>query len=165
MRNWHHLMGCAGAAALAMGALGCPMRTIDTKPVLEGMVSTRGVAIWERDSAFMVAAGKPFGTPFFAERCVHTATAQNHQTALQWGARPVVVKVPSLSQPIYGLLAFCKVPEEATDAASRSYNIVVPESYVDATDGNRVSVVYEPTSYANFPAWQLWLSRSPILWQ
>jgi hypothetical protein len=153
----------AGILAVLCGA-GCPMYQVKTKPVMEGAVETVGVEIWAADSSFRLEGGKGFATPFFASQCVHSANVNNHELAARMGARPVVVKVPELSRPLYGLLAFCKVPDEATDPASRSYLVRVPASYVEATEGNRVSVVAEPTSFHDFPAWQLWLSRTPALW-
>lgn len=133
--------------------------------VMEGVVATPGVSIWAADSSFRFDAGTPFRTPFVSQRCVKVATAENYGLARQIGAEPVVVQVPGLPQPLYGLLALCRVPNFATGPATHSYRIEVPQSYVDATTGERVSTVYETTNWDDYPAWQLWLSRTPRIWQ
>ncbi len=153
-----------GAAIAAMSA-GCPMYRVTTRPVPEAKIGTPGVAIWDKDSAFRMDAGRPFPTPFYAEGCLPHPTVRDYAAARRLGARPVVVQVPGLPQPIYGLLAFCRVPVDATGPAAREYLVVVPEDRVSLTADGAITLKYEQTNYEDLPAWELWLSRSPSLWQ
>ena len=117
--------GCMGKMA-TRGELGLESR-VAMKPVREGMVATQGVSIWDKDGAFLFAYGAAFATPYFSNECVG-GTAENYRAARAGGARTVVVQVPGTPQPLYGLLALCRVPVPASGPDARSYRIQVPPS-------------------------------------
>jgi hypothetical protein len=141
------------------------------REVPEGKVATPGVTITAASGAFELRAGQPFRPPFFARDCLVTATAENYPAARQMGAQPVRVTVPGRDQPLHGLLALCRVHPDATGPATRQYLIRVPQSYIDATSGGRVSVLFEETNiggnysdgHHSYDAWQLWLSEGPFM--
>ena len=148
-----------------LGGSGCIARSAQFNAVREGMVTTPGVSIWDPSSTFLLEAGRPFQAPYVTDRCLHGSRAGDYRAAREGGARPVVVKVPGRDEPLYGLLALCRVPSMATGPSSRSFDIRVPHDKVEATEGLLVSLVYENTNYADFPLWQLWLARTERVWE
>jgi hypothetical protein len=80
------------------------------------------------------------------------------------GARDVRVRVPGMSEPLYGLLSLHGLPTDSRGPARRSLRVSVPERYIEAASDGRVSVVYEPvaTDGADYLGWVLWLSDRPF---
>ncbi len=94
-----------------------------------------------------------------------------HQNATKWGVRELAVQlqVPQLQQPLYGYLALCGIPPNASGPGARRYRIEVPHEYVEATSDGRYSVVMETFSASRpdgssgeFAPWVLWLAREPF---
>lgn len=132
------------------------------RPVPGAVVATDGVTITAEDNSFRLTAGQPFTPPFSqGDNCLLAPASDNYGQAIATGARPVVIDLAN-GRRLYGLLSLCGAPVTATDPATRSYRIQVPEDYIAATSGGRVSMVFEPfTSGApSAKAWILWLSET-----
>ena len=137
-------------------------------PIYSGTLLTQGVDISAEDGSFRIVAGQVFNTPFHQGAACPTypsteAPGQGEMT----GARRVIVRVPSLAQPLYGLLSLCGAPPNARGASASRYTLEVPQSYVESTSNGRVSVVYEPHQgeqgqTLQTKSWILWLSQMPF---
>jgi hypothetical protein len=130
-----------------------------------GVVATDGVTVTAEDNSFAYETNRYFAPPFAVDRCPQLPIGvEEFSKAEKKGARRVRVKYPNMPEPLFGLLMFCKVPKAATGPGSRSYRIQIPDSYVQATDGGRISVVYEEVETPNKQVvnWVLWLSRVPL---
>ena len=168
--------------ALLLGLAACgapptahesPLPFVATPPVVYhaiagGLLLTAGTAIMAEDGSFRIDAGAPFSTPVGQARsdCAFRPTAGTSNIGATDGAR-VRVQVPSLPEPLHGLLLLCGAPPSAVGASASRYLLEVPQTYVDATAGGLVSVVYESHRNAqqtDLPsqAWVLWLSRLPF---
>jgi hypothetical protein len=161
------IVGAVGALAATTYVLllGCGEIQVQARPnssaPMPVTVSPPGSRLDDLQGTFAVDASQ---TPAYLEwraSCPAKPVTDNFKEAS--GARAVRVTYPGLKAPLYGLLALCRLPEGYSGAASRSYRVEIPQSYVDATDGGRVSVVYEPFDYngSELVAWSLWLSRDP----
>lgn len=84
------------------------------------------------------------------------------------GARKVRVKVPYQSEELYGVLLLSKVFTDCNTAVTRSYQITIPESYVEQAKNGKISVLYERYSGCGMvknkdgKTWVLWLSDIPF---
>ncbi len=181
-------MRLTGASAvIALGFVACGSPPPPPRPVIPvaptftapevayanvpgGLVATKGVRVVAEDGSFELTAEKPFEPPFHqGATCLVEPIAENSEQGEITGARRVRVYVPAADakeQVLYGLLSLCGAPPDATGAATRRYALQVPQSYIDATEGGRVSVVYEPfvdlTRGNPSKAWILWLSQTPF---
>lgn len=167
------------AVAFVLGssaALNACVATVHTRPIDLGSIETPGVVIHGPNNSFTYRSGEHF-RPARNSRCYRSGAPQisadalvtSAGTALQLGAEHVTVEVPGRERPLNGLLLLCDVPLTATGPASRSYRIVVPESYVQGATGGRMSAVFERVDHTNhegaavwYFAWVLWLSDEPI---
>ena len=150
------MLGCGGSAT--------PVNTIQTGVTApSGTLATPGVLIISDDRSFQIQPGGMFNTPY-AGACPQNPTTENYGEAESTGARRVRIAFPGLAEPLYGVLHFCTIHPGFHGSASRSYRLEVPEEYVRATDGGRVSVVFERYDHAGVthPAWVLWMSREPM---
>lgn len=143
-----------------------PSVTMNYSRVARGEVRSPGVIIQALDGSFEMRAGEMWSPPFDqGADCVLQPSA-DPGPGLRSGAKQVSVQVPGREQPLYGLLSLCGAPPGATGPATRVYQIEVPQAYVDATEGGRVSVVFEPHQaaydYGTPMAWILWLSQYPL---
>jgi len=153
--------------ALCLSGSGC-VHSWQKVPTAE--LETRGVAIEAEDGSFKIVAGKRFTPPFYSENCVVIPTTKNFGWAEHYGARRVRVKVPGLTEKLYGILAFCEVHPFTRGPVVRSYLMKVPSGRVAETEGGRISFEYEETDRGRtiggrrrmYHAWQLWLSRIPF---
>jgi len=140
-----------------------------------GKILTEGVVITAEDGSFELVSGEVFETPFACNTAgmgMHSASADMAsfaQTALEYmDARRVRVTVPSLDEPLYGVLVLSHIYRGSSGPATRSFQIQVPEQYVQAALGGRVSVVYEryKTSMEGNTfepkSWVLWISDMPF---
>jgi len=144
-----------------------------------GLIATEGVSIRAMDNSFELVSGEVFSTPFFGNTAgvgmnsVGADMISYYQIALdQMNARRVRVTTPWLDEPLYGILLFSNLYYGGSGPATRSYQITVPENYVRAAVGGRISVVYE--TYPHDPpkdsfgetfeckSWVLWLSDVPL---
>lgn len=137
--------GCGGATAAS-----------------ELTVATPATNISADDSSFRIVSGAVVALPFYSQCAALPASPDGYKKLHD--VRRVHVQVEGMD--LYGVLAICKLPRGATGPASRAYRLQVPHEYIAATEGGRVSVVFEavdvkgaPTEH---PAWELWLSRSPL---
>jgi hypothetical protein len=86
------------------------------------------------------------------------------------GAKKVRVKVPYQSKELYGVLLLSKIYNGCSSAVTRSYQISIPESYVDKALNGKISVLYEyytncgvmPLATTKGKTWVLWLSDVPF---
>jgi hypothetical protein len=141
-------------------------------PSLPTAVVTDGVAIAGFDDFVIRDTEKP--APFRVGCKDLPLTPDDYKQALKLGAKRVRIKVPQLDPPLFGVLSLCRMPDGASGPGSRAHRIQVPDSYVDATDGGRVSVVFEEVDNyggcgeqpcphpGKTTSWQLFLSRSPF---
>lgn len=137
--------------------------------VPHGEITTPGVVIEDEADRFRLVAGSPFRTPFWSYDCPAHPTIENHAFAERLGAQRVRVFHPSYGW-LHGLLSLCMVHPISAGPVRRSYAIQVPDSYVADTEGDRVSMVWEPTDVSEgfadgrwaLPGWILWLSRRPF---
>lgn len=166
---------CAATAAILLLGAGCA--TVSTHRMERGRVDTAGVEITAEDGRYTLRTGETF-TPPFSVSCYNLADetplyADNlvgsYHYALGLGAQRVTVKVSGRDRPLHGVLMLCDVPDSASGPSSRSYLIEVPQSYVDATSGGRISAVYEKVDWRNaqgatmwWYGWVLWLSEDPF---
>lgn len=139
-----------------------------------GVITTEGVQIEAQDGSFRYVSGErftPFGVFDTYGHSLHNKSStvkERWRLALELGATPVLVSTPYREEPLHGLLLFHRIDRRAGGAVSRSYNIRIPERYVQEATGGRMSVVYEPYSVpgvgddARPMAWTLWLSDLPI---
>ena len=151
-------LGCTAALA---GCVGEPVAP--PAPDKATTVVTPGVAVVAQDSAFVIK--NDLVTPMYANGYCDELkpTTENFGEYIGEGRAGVPVRVayPGLKEPLYGLLLLCRLPYGYSGAASRSYRIEIPQNFVDATEGGRMSVVYEPFTFEEqeHTAWALWLSR------
>lgn len=152
------------------------------KPVPYGKIVTGGVEIAAEDGSFVLRSGKVW-TPPFQNAPLGPVNASNenminlYKIALaSGGAKKVMVKVPYQPDPLYGVLLLSSVYRESSSAVTRSYQISIPKSYVDAAQNGKVSVLYEyydmggvavggmigPKRGAAPKTWVLWLSDIPF---
>ena len=144
-----------------------------------GRIVTDGVVISDEKGEFELRSGETFQIPFAGPSAgvgMHNQKADMvsyYQIALdKMNAKRVRVKVPSLDEPLYGVLLFSYIYPGGSGPAIRSCQIHVPDQYINAALGGRISVVYErypidPPKDANgeyFDAksWILWLSDMPF---
>lgn len=152
------------------------------KSVPYGKIVTSGVEITAEDGSFALSSGKVWTPPFQNNplRSVNAANANMvtlYKAALALGgAKKVRVKVPYQSEPLYGVLLLSRVYPGSSSAVTRSYQISIPKSYVDAAQNGKVSVLYEyydmggveassligPKNGTAPKTWVLWLSDIPF---
>lgn len=148
---------------LALASTGCIASRAPYRihPIGQGRVVTPGAQIIAEDGSFQLTAGQPFVAPFEqGGNCLLDPTVDNYRQAIGAGARPVVIRLAD-GRLLFGLLSLCGAPAGARGAATRSYEIQIPNSYVEATAGGRVSVVFEgfTSSPIRAKAWTLWLAE------
>lgn len=156
--------------------------TYEANRVPSGLIDQKGVVIRSESGTFSLESGKRFQTPFHS-RCYNLPGDPMLRRSEDWGtgpesyadaekdgARRVRVLVKGRSKWLYGVLAFCVVPDTASGPASRSYNIKIPErTLANATDG-RIAVAWENIDWTSrktgdtktWRAWVLWLSDQPL---
>jgi len=145
---------------------------MSAKRVPGGFLATPDAKITAEDGSFEIISGQTFQTPFythsFFEVALHSAKLNHkdlvnyYERALASGAKKVTVKVPNRSQPLYGILAFVLLPSNASGPGARSYQLSIPDNYINAASGGRISVVYEVVNN-DYISWILWLSDLPII--
>jgi hypothetical protein len=159
--------------SVALFLIGCAA----LPPVLvkEGRLITPGTSIEAMDGSFVIKSGEIFNTPFYSNRFENASTvcriftgpgmASKYDIGIKCGGKRVRVRIPGLSEPLYGVLMFEQFPGTAQGPASRLYQLEIPQNYVEAAKGGRVSVVYEivtAPSKLEYFAWILWLSDRPL---
>jgi hypothetical protein len=165
-----YLAGLMLLSAVA-GAMGCT--PVHFPPV--GRLENPGVVITAEDQSFTIQGGQLFKTPFYVSnpRGLNICTKDVSGTSfwryhMRAGARRVRVQYPGMKDPLYGVLAFCRVYAEA-GAVTRSYLLRITPEDVAATADGAIRVMFESTGanlggkaeYGHL-AWILWLSRLPL---
>lgn len=150
-------------------------------PMNSGVLATPGCTISAEDNSFTIRSGQEFQPPFqikigsqvlnalpdpFDGFCSDAPSdrVKEYSEALSSGAERVRVTVPGVAKPLYGVLALLQIADKGDGAATHSYQIEIPQDYVDAASGGKVSVVYEfyDLTGRNVPSWVLWLSDQPL---
>jgi hypothetical protein len=182
------IVGILGAAAI-LGSLACattgggavgppaPSMTIDTPGVTITVSTELGESVFVAGQTYST-----YSTPFSSSRSyylgLHAEDANvvsMYSVALNsMGARKIMISYPGRDKPLYGVLLLCDIYPGSTGPASRSYQIQVPQQYVDAASNGRVSVVYEKLNspqngkrdsggkIISTKSWVLWLSDMPF---
>jgi hypothetical protein len=139
--------------------------------VPEGKLKTPGVTITGEDADFTIKSGDIFSPPFEVDTFSKVGNwnfgnlVEKWDEAITLGAKRVRVTVPSEKEPMYGVLLLSQVKPGTKVAAARSYLIEVPQSYVDAAQDGKISVIYEQVPYSEdtqWFTWALWLSDRPF---
>jgi hypothetical protein len=146
--------------ALALIA-GCATVTAPATSV----VTTEGVTISAADSSFAFQANKPIGTPFAITKCPKLPIGVDESGLVeQMGGKRVRITYPGVAEPLHGVLLLCKIPKSAVASDEAAYRIQVPKSYVDATEGGKISMVFEAVGAGEEKAlsWILYISRTPF---
>lgn len=164
----------ATVLSLASCSSSAPMTNVN---VPFGVIKTEGVTIRDVNNRFVLESGVSWTPPFqnsthgFGLHKAGASIAQLSDLAItKMGAKRVRVKVPYMEQELYGVLLLSKVYDGCTSAVTRSYQISIPESYVEKALDGRISVLYEYYSdcetlrfyNANAKTWVLWLSDIPF---
>src|SRR5690606_10203828 len=136
-----------------------------------GKISTPDVTITAEDGTFVLKSGDNWNPPFYAMSEYNFLQVQqleiNKDITTQYdfaieelGAKKVRVKTPYSDKELYGVILFNKVAEKCKVPVTRSYQIVVPEDYVQQAMNGQVSVLYEYYDCSGFSlkTWVLWLS-------
>jgi len=147
-----------------------------TIPISSGIVENPDIVITATDGSFKLSG--EFQSPFQSSTHYHSLNISGsklingYRRALQYGARHVRVKVPSIEKELYGVLVLDKADKDAIGPAKASYKIIIPEAYVNAAIGGKISVVYEyyhinsdtlfDLSDVKKYSWLLWISDEDI---
>jgi len=116
--------------------------------------------------------------PQFSSRSFLTETSTTGETPIadavfqllkgetEHNFRKVKVKTPYMEEELYGVLMLSQIPPGCQNSpVTQSYRISVPEEYVNAAKGGRVSCVYEYYTCGDSnkkTTWVLWLSDAPF---
>lgn len=148
-------------------------------------LGTKGLVIEAADGSFKWEYGKqydvPADYPFFNWYTNNAALAlgtTGFDKVNETNAKKVIIHTPYSPEPIYGFLQISKIITECKDKTpeTRSYYIQVPESYVKAAEGGKISVMYESymcisgyysngakaTTKHGYSTWALWISDRPL---
>lgn len=154
---------------------GCSTTTY-TKQISNGFIENNETIITARDGSFKLKS--EFTPPFKSTTHYHSLNIsgekliKGYQRALDFGAKHVLVKVPSQQKELYGVLALDDVDERGYGPGIYSYKIIIPEPYTTAASNGKISVIYEYYNIKNDAlfdnsnikkySWILWLSDEDI---
>ncbi len=180
-------------AALLIATAGCapkpppPAPAVETPSFVQApqvYLLTEGVTIEAEEDTWSIRGGEPVPPPFTSEFWELEdgvgGMLSEYQAALDAGAMRVRVTIPSLDEPMYGVLALLPVADTATSIPpKRTYRIQIPENRVQEARGGLISFIYQPYRYTyeralydeytrtytveektsgEIPSWVLWLS-------
>ncbi|HLV23726.1 MAG TPA: hypothetical protein VKY36_02965 [Moheibacter sp.] len=140
-------------------------------PVNYGNITTQGVVIKAEDGSFVLTSGDTWTPPFqssMKDPDDHTVLGSKITTrydfAMELDAKKVKVKTPYMEKELYGVLMLNKAIEGCKSPVTRSYQISIPEEYVQKALNGQVSVLYEYYDCGKRTAqsWILWLSDVPF---
>lgn len=162
-------------ATLLLFLTGCSTTTY-TKKIIHGEIQDKEVLIAARDGSFKLQG--EFTAPFQSSIHYHSLNIggekfiKGYRRALEFGAKHVLVKVPSQEKELYGVLALEDADERGFGPGTLSYKIIIPQPYVKAAQDGKISVVYEyyrikddalfDNSNIKKYSWILWLSDKDI---
>ena len=125
---------------------GCASTTY-TKPIKKGQIKDSNIVIRGSDGSFKIKG--EFKVPFQSRVHYHSMNKKGkklikgYHRALQYNAKHVRIKVPSRDKELYGVLVLDDADARGFGAGVNSYKIIIPQPYVDAAVGGKISVVYE----------------------
>lgn len=150
---------------LALGTKGLVIEAVD------------GSFKWEYGKEYDVPENYPFFNWYTTGKPLNLGTT-DFKTVNDNNAVKVKIKTPYKEEMMYGYLQISKIINECKDKTpeTRSYYIQVPEHYVTAAEGGKISVMYEsyecisgyysngvkPTTKHGYSTWVLWLSDRPL---
>ena len=157
--------------ALLFIANGCSQN--QTKSVKYGNISNKNITIYAQDKSFVLKAGETFTPPFSIDtsRLNQLHFAKNNLISLYkdalklYGAKRVKVQVQGAeNKTYYGILLLSRIFETGIGPGARSYLINIPDEYIKAANGGKISVVTEVYNRKGGQAksWVLWLSDLPF---
>jgi hypothetical protein len=154
---------------------GCSTTTY-TKQISNGLIDNNEIIINARDGSFKLKG--EFTPPFRSTTHYHSLNIsgekliKGYQHALDFGAKHVLVKVPSREKELFGVLSLDNADERGFGPGVSSYKIIIPEPYTTAAKDGKISVVYEYYNIKNDAlfdnsnikkySWILWLSDEDI---
>ncbi|PJB13427.1 MAG: hypothetical protein CO119_01420 [Flavobacteriales bacterium CG_4_9_14_3_um_filter_40_17] len=148
-------------------------------------LGTKGLVIEATDGSFKWEYGKEYEVPtdypffnWYTSSASLALSTNGFDKVNETNAKKVIVNTPYRDEPMYGYLQISKIITECKDKSpeTRSYYIQVPENYVNAAEGGKVSVMYESyrcisgyysngnkgTTKHGYSSWVLWLSDRPL---
>lgn len=141
-----------------------------------GKIENKDIVITARDGSFIIQG--EFESPFVSEVHYHsynksgTKLIKGYNRALGFNAKHVMVKVPNKDKELFGVLALDNADVRGIGAGTKSYKIIIPKPYIDATSDGKISVVYEYYHLKNDEltdltevkkySWILWLSDEDV---
>ena len=147
-----------------------------TKPIPSGKIENSEIVIRAVDGSFKLEG--EFKAPFQSEVHYHSFNVRGqkfikaYRKALDFGAKHVRIKIPTSDKELYGVLVLDNADERGIGAGTTSYKIIIPQAYIDATKGSKISVVYEyyhlndeslsDLSEVKKYSWILWISDEDI---
>lgn len=154
---------------------GCASTTY-TRPITKGKIEDSNIIITARDGSFKIQG--EFESPFKSRVHYHSFNRngdkliRGYYRALEFGAKNVMVKVPSQEKELYGVLALDNADENGIGSGTKSYKIIIPKPYIDAAKNGKISTIYEyyhvksegimDLSDVKKYSWVLWLSDEDI---
>lgn len=143
-----------------------------------GKISNQDITIVAEDGSFLLKAGESFEPPFQSKT---SSSRELHNSALditglydvaleKLGAKKVKVQVGApdgeITKEYYGVLLFSKIYDDGYGPGTRSYLINIPELYLEAANGGKISVITElynrKKNRGNAKSWVLWISDLPF---
>jgi len=154
---------------------GCSTTTYN-KTIGHGKIDSPDIIITAADKSFRLQG--EFTSPFQSSTRYNSLEMRDselpaaYKLALHHGARHVRVKVPSHDNEFYGVLALDKADQDGIGPGTQSYKIIIPQPYIGAAKGGKISVVYEYYKLKNDGfidvedikerSWILWISDKDV---
>ena len=154
---------------------GCSTTTYN-RDVPTGKIDNSEIIISAADGSFTLQG--EFKSPFQSSTRYNSLEMRDkdlvkgYRNALHHGAQHVRIKVPSLKNKLYGVLALDRADKDGVGPGTQSYKIIIPEPYIKAAKDGKISVVYEYYNLKNDGfidvsnikerSWILWLSDKDV---
>ena len=147
-----------------------------TTPIPKGKIENKDIVITARDGSFEISG--EFEPPFISRVHYHsynksgTKLIKGYSRALDFNAKHVMIKIPNIEKEFYGVLALDNADNRGIGAGTKSYKIIIPESYINAARDGKISVIYEYYHLKNDEltdlsevkkySWILWFSDEDV---
>jgi len=164
-----------GLLTTAFLFIGCSTTTYN-RDVPTGKIDNSEIIISAADGSFTLQG--EFKSPFQSSTRYNSLEMRDkdlvkgYRNALHHGAQHVRIKVPSLKNKLYGVLALDRADKDGVGPGTQSYKIIIPEPYIKAAKDGKISVVYEYYNLKNDGfidvsnikerSWILWLSDKDV---
>jgi len=147
---------------------------VQNKVITKAQLATPKITITAVDGSFSIKNGEVFKPSFSSKTSDFSLQNKNenvidlYDVAIEkYGAKKVKVLVgeEDSSSEFQGILLFSNVFDDGFGPGSRSYQIKVPDMYIEAARGGKVSVVYETyprKAGKTGKGWVLWISDLPF---